>query len=456
LRGFDGGCTVNNQATGTYSIAADGSPFEDYNGGNIFNNAGVFIKTAGAGNANVHSWTFKNSYKIVSNSGSIVFDGGELDLNAGGLVMGLSAVHFTAGTTVLQGATLCLGGHGIFDGANLVGHADGTGTLSGGRWDWASGTWSGVVTVAASSSLVLSGTAGRDLYNNSILDNYGAISVEGSGNLRGLGGCRFNNHAGATFAASALPFTNYAGGNVLTNDGAIVVGSPLSAWSIDWDFAQSSTGSLSIDIGGLAAGTQFDQVNFHAGVSLGGALNVSLVNSYVPALNSTYAVLSYPSHSGSFATFNSSGAFFSKAYNSGDLTLSATNAPANLAEWKTAYFGDPNSPNAADNADPDHDGIPNLLEYAMGSNPLSTGSASTPLSTPNGGFFDFHYSRSVVAMSELQFQVQWNDGLTAIGWSSTGISETILSDNGTVQQVSAHLPTDGRTRRFARLAVTKP
>ena len=40
-------------------------------------------------------------------------------------------------------------------------------------------------------------------------------------------------------------------------------------------------------------------------------------------------------------------------------------------QWRQANFGtiDPNDPVAGNNADPDHDGIINLLEYAFGMNP---------------------------------------------------------------------------------------
>jgi len=41
--------------------------------------------------------------------------------------------------------------------------------------------------------------------------------------------------------------------------------------------------------------------------------------------------------------------------------------------WQTQYFGDINSPNAAPNADPAGDGVPNWLKYALGLNPLVPG-----------------------------------------------------------------------------------
>ena len=47
-----------------------------------------------------------------------------------------------------------------------------------------------------------------------------------------------------------------------------------------------------------------------------------------------------------------------------------------------------------------------------------------------------------------------NDTLAANGWSTAGITEAILSNNGTVQQVKATVPAGGGVRRFLRLEVT--
>jgi hypothetical protein len=50
--------------------------------------------------------------------------------------------------------------------------------------------------------------------------------------------------------------------------------------------------------------------------------------------------------------------------------VAANNSSPTLQDWRMAYFGTAsNVSDAADIADPDHDGIPNLLEYATGSYP---------------------------------------------------------------------------------------
>jgi hypothetical protein len=103
--------------------------------------------------------------------------------------------------------------------------------------------------------------------------------------------------------------------------------------------------------------------------------------------------------------------------------------------------------------DPDGDGLSNLMEYALGLDPVlqSTLPASTML---NSGNMEFTYTRSKTAITGgTQFQVQWSDTLEAASWNGSGVSEQILSDDGTHQQVKATLPAGSAGRRFVRLRV---
>ena len=94
----------------------------------------------------------------------------------------------------------------------------------------------------------------------------------------------------------------------------------------------------------------------------------------------------------------------------------------------------------------------NVMERFLGLDP------NLPVPLPlklerDGGLLEFTYPRIVLALPENTFEVQWSDDLTAGSWSTGGVTEQILSDDGTTQQILALVP-EGTGRRFVRLAVT--
>ena len=125
--------------------------------------------------------------------------------------------------------------------------------------------------------------------------------------------------------------------------------------------------------------------------------------------------------------------------------------------WRKSYFGaTSNTGVAADTADPDFDGLANLLEFAT--NSIPTLSSSQPgQAVRNSSNLEFIYTRNKAAMSGgITFAVEWSDTLPGTSWSSTGVTQQVLSDNGTVQQVKATLPVGSAGRRFVHLKVTGP
>ena len=125
--------------------------------------------------------------------------------------------------------------------------------------------------------------------------------------------------------------------------------------------------------------------------------------------------------------------------------------------WRLQNFGSiANTGNAADTGDQDGDGVVNLMEWATGLSPT----ASSPLVTAaqvSGTNVEFTYPRSVTAVNAgATFIVEWNDGLAANTWSSSSVTQQILTDNGTIQQVKATLPSGASGKRFVRLRVTSP
>ena len=110
-----------------------------------------------------------------------------------------------------------------------------------------------------------------------------------------------------------------------------------------------------------------------------------------------------------------------------------------------------------DHQDPDRDGIPNLLEFATGQHPLNSTTPAQSFTIGTGGECLYTYQRSKAAVADgLIFAVQHNATLDPAGWSSAGVTETILSDDGTLQTVQATIPAPTGGSCFTRLRVTRP
>lgn len=127
-----------------------------------------------------------------------------------------------------------------------------------------------------------------------------------------------------------------------------------------------------------------------------------------------------------------------------------------ISAWREQYFETTaNSGNAADDADPDNDGVTNLMEFATAGDPTDRSPVKTPLSPPVAGMIQFNYTRNKLASAELSWIVEWNDGLEE-SWSSNGVSETVTADDGSIQSVVVTLPAGLAGKRFVHLKVTRP
>jgi hypothetical protein len=134
--------------------------------------------------------------------------------------------------------------------------------------------------------------------------------------------------------------------------------------------------------------------------------------------------------------------------------------PADLAfySWQVQYFGSATNPNAASNATPAGDGIPNWLKYALGLNPTAAGTVLTNgvvwnnVTALGGATNTVHIytAAEVVFDTELgkTYQIQAISSLSG-GWQSLG---------GPVQGTGASLsfltPTRNNVQQFYRVMST--
>lgn len=106
-------------------------------------------------------------------------------------------------------------------------------------------------------------------------------------------------------------------------------------------------------------------------------------------------------------------------------------------------------PEAAANADPDKDGIPNLLEYALDLDPEIAGTAGLPTVATDGGGLTLTYRR---ARPELTYTVKTTTDLADGNWTEAGVNQGSPAADGTTV---ATLPGLG-PRSFLRLEVSLP
>ncbi len=120
--------------------------------------------------------------------------------------------------------------------------------------------------------------------------------------------------------------------------------------------------------------------------------------------------------------------------------------------WRVTHFGSASATgDAADLADPDADGLPNLLEYALAGDPRSAASAPSPTVSIAGSPAALRLSFARVADPALTYVVQGSADLAAWNdlWSSTGSAN--IAGPLTVSDPSA---LSDFARRFLRLRVT--
>jgi hypothetical protein len=105
--------------------------------------------------------------------------------------------------------------------------------------------------------------------------------------------------------------------------------------SIGGDFQETSSASLSVQVGGSQfSGLFSDQVSAST-AELDGTLNVGLSPGYTPSVGDTFTIVSAGSVSGNFATVNfptlTGGLIFTITYNSGSVSLSVAQGSTMMA-----------------------------------------------------------------------------------------------------------------------------
>jgi len=127
--------------------------------------------------------------------------------------------------------------------------------------------------------------------------------------------------------------------------------------------------------------------------------------------------------------------------------------------WRATNFGTNanNSTIAGDLADPDGDGLVNLVEYALGLDPNSPSVTGLPTLGFTNGFLTLTYTH-INSATDITYTPEVSADLAIWTNGPSYISESVLSSNAILQLMQARdlMPMTATPNRFMRLHVTHP
>ena len=256
LRFTGGSVTFVNAVGATFDIQSD-ADFSNFNGGNVFANAGLLQKTGGTDVSVISNGAlaFDNAGTVEAQTGTLQFDGGGTHTD-GVFTAGAGAeVFFNAGTHTVVG-TLSGTPDGIVRldaGATLTG---GTLDVGGSGFEWQGGNV-GTLTNTGLLRLTTGGT--KDIIAGATVTNTSLVEMTDTGVLRFLGSASaFVNASGATFdLQSDAGFSFFNGGNTFTNEGlfrktggsaaSLISRSGVTFTNADGGVVSAESGTLDMD-----------------------------------------------------------------------------------------------------------------------------------------------------------------------------------------------------------------
>jgi hypothetical protein len=273
------------------------------NGGSITNNGILLLNNlSGMGNSylSVQSGTLTNHHNLVLHSNTFMDISGTLQnnnllYNEGG------AITFQPGSTINSHTTNNLGSLLNFSPNFTI--TNSFTNQSGGfltNATYGGGGPGSQITIQAGATLNNAG----DIQNSGLIQNCGAFN--NSGTVSSLFGT-FSNCLGSSvqiLAGGNITCTDFVGHSLFYNAGDVFPGCSPGTMTVTGDFINQATGELNIELGGMTAGIDYDQLIVTDSASLAGTLTVTLVNGFVPASGNTFTVMTYALRAGTFSTVN--------------------------------------------------------------------------------------------------------------------------------------------------------
>lgn len=122
--------------------------------------------------------------------------------------------------------------------------------------------------------------------------------------------------------------------------------------------------------------------------------------------------------------------------------------------WRLAHFDSiDNAGDAADMADPDGDGLANLIEYALDLDPTAPSAPGLPQASAAGDNWIYTYSRPM-SRTDVTLVVEVSTDLSS--WTTDGVTHGPLTQEGASVTYQATYPRSATEKVFFRLSVTTP
>lgn len=130
-------------------------------------------------------------------------------------------------------------------------------------------------------------------------------------------------------------------------------------------------------------------------------------------------------------------------------SVQITVLPQTLAAWRQLHYGKhENTGLAANDQDPDGDGIANLLEYAFQLDPTASSTQELPQAALVGENLEISFTPPS-AVTDILWAVEWSPSLKADNWHS-------IPNIGSAPLHLYQIPTSGKDRAFIRIRVSEP
>lgn len=108
----------------------------------------------------------------------------------------------------------------------------------------------------------------------------------------------------------------------------------------------------------------------------------------------------------------------------------------------------------ADSNDSDGDGVPLLMEYALGLNPTVASTDGAPVASIEGSNLVLTFNR-LASTTDVKLEVETSSSLQSGSWTVEPSTITVLDSTTVFQKVKASVPLGTGDRKFARLKVTR-